>query len=338
MADPLGAEGIVLRRAALLRRYENGLDRDVQRIISQAFDRLEQLLLRQDPTAVSQGWQARRIQSLTKRADAIVADAYRDILKATASELRALGVLAGEATAAETVALAAAAGVAIAPLRLPSRNLLRAIAATDPIQGATLREWWSQQAGRTQNVFRRELQIGLTRRETIDQIVRRIRGRVIRTQGGGRVLQGGLLQLSRREATVAVRTAVNEVYNRAAALTLQENADLVWGLEWVATLDERTCIECALLDGKVWKMDDPALQIPPRHPNDRCTLISVFIPNKPRRRTTYAKWFAEQPEARQRRILGPGRLALLKGGASFTDLVNRDGRTLTLDELGAALR
>jgi SPP1 gp7 family putative phage head morphogenesis protein len=332
-------EELVLRRAAQLRRYENDLEARVRRILDMHFTRIEQLLLRQDPTQVSAGWQRARLEALFRRANEILSDAFGDVNVAVRGDLKELGGIAAKRTALETAAIAKSVALDWQPMRIPSRRLLAAIATTDPVQGAPLRLWWAQQLGRAQLAVRREIQLGMIRREPIEAIVRRIRGRVIRTVGNQRVLAGGVLETSVREATTIVRTAVNEIYNRSARLALEENADFIWGMEWVCVLDERTCLACGNLDGMRWRLDDPSQVIPPLHPNDRCTLIAVFEEGAPRRRESYPAWFARQTPERQRRILGKSRFALYQQGeVTFSDLVSRDHRTLTLAELGVALQ
>ena len=62
---------------------------------------------------------------------------------------------------------------------------------------------------------------------------------------------------------------------------VQEQSNDTWqhdhNIEYVmycATLDSYTCSECAELDGKVYKLDEKPVEIP-RHPNDRCTYVSL---------------------------------------------------------------
>lgn len=44
---------------------------------------------------------------------------------------------------------------------------------------------------------------------------------------------------------------------------------------WSATLDSKTCEECAALDGKFFDVDDDSRPEMPLHPNDRCCWINV---------------------------------------------------------------
>lgn len=46
-------------------------------------------------------------------------------------------------------------------------------------------------------------------------------------------------------------------------------------VEWIATLEQNTCNECARLDGKVFNLDDPRRPKLPRHPNCRCDWLPV---------------------------------------------------------------
>lgn len=54
-------------------------------------------------------------------------------------------------------------------------------------------------------------------------------------------------------------------------------------VQWLATLEENTCTECAKLDGKVFKLDDPKRPKVPRHPNCRCDYVP-YIPSVPKYR------------------------------------------------------
>jgi len=54
----------------------------------------------------------------------------------------------------------------------------------------------------------------------------------------------------------------------------RQNADVIDGVKWLATLDTRTCLQCAPLDGRIWppdQMDD--VPRPPAHPNCRCAVV-----------------------------------------------------------------
>ena len=71
-----------------------------------------------------------------------------------------------------------------------------------------------------------------------------------------------------------VRTEINRMHNDAAIKAYQS-----MGIEWytfLATLDARTCSACGALDGKHFKISEAHTgeNLPPMHPNDRCTTVS----------------------------------------------------------------
>jgi hypothetical protein len=71
------------------------------------------------------------------------------------------------------------------------------------------------------------------------------------------------------------------------------------------------------------------------HPNGRCSMIPVLRNVPPVQYQTGQEWFAQQPEATQRRILGAGRFdAWQSGRASLDDMVSRDWS----DDWGGSLR
>ena len=83
-----------------------------------------------------------------------------------------------------------------------------------------------------------------------------------------------------RRLNILGQMAVWELYNRGKLNRLREQNLKMRGLgqvgriEWVAwftTLDERTCSECAALDGQYWRIWD-TFPMPPLHPGCRCII------------------------------------------------------------------
>ncbi|PEP86087.1 minor capsid protein [Bacillus pseudomycoides] len=72
------------------------------------------------------------------------------------------------------------------------------------------------------------------------------------------------------------RTETSRVYNEAANQSYRDYG--VTKVEWLATLERRTCARCAALHGKKYKIDNnPPI---PLHPHCRCTLVPVEIGGK----------------------------------------------------------
>ena len=166
----------------------------------------------------------------------------------------------------------------------------------------------------------------------------------------------GALFTRNRSARAHLQNAVMTGGNDGTITAYQEMD--VRNLKWMATLDGRTCMQCASLDGKVFKMGD-YLAWPPLHNSCRCKVVEDFgdtdiqrgaledkelkRPDNPERvdpylvkgNTKFKDWLPTTSEEFQKEYLGPTRYKLYKEGKykieNFTD---RHGRLYTLEELG----
>lgn len=141
-----------------------------------------------------------------------------------------------------------------------------------------------------------------------------------------------------RALTIA-RTEHLRAYRSASLDTYRANADILRGWQWRASASRRTCPLCLAMDGREFALSQPF----PAHPNCRCTMIPL-IRNRPApERVLGADWFAQQDEATQRTILGPGAFDLYRSGRiTLNDLVEvrtdpRWGPTLYRRSIGDAL-
>lgn len=173
--------------------------------------------------------------------------------------------------------------------------------------------------------------------------------------------------VTRKDALKIARTGIQ----KAAALAgdeyreQPENRELIKGVQAVATLDTRTCVVCAALDGKWWSYEpDPTAdglyeQRPryPLHPSDRCVLVDVLkspdeiglpglkFPKSTRASMdgqvpdalTFPDWLKSQPVGIQKSVLGPSRWELWKSGKLDFEDFSFAGKARTLDELGDVL-
>lgn len=228
----------------------------------------------------------------------------------------------------------------------PTVEQLQAIVMKRPFQGRILREWaQGLEQGRTQKVHD-QIRIGLVEGETVDQIVRRVRG----TQA--MVYADGVLQVSRRDAESVVRTAVTHIASGASEALYARNADLISGVRWVSVLDSRTTPVCQARDGKVYEPGKGPR--PPAHWNCRSTTTPVTksfrdlgidldevdagtrasMNGQVPADQTYGAWLAKQPAAFQDEVLGKAKgLLFRKGGLTVDKFVDRSGHAYTLDEL-----
>lgn len=81
-------------------------------------------------------------------------------------------------------------------------------------------------------------------------------------------------ELTRREAITITRTFIQTANVNAQEAVYKANDGLFKGYKYVATLDSRTCFQCAVADGAVYgpHEEKPFL---PRHPRCRCLYIPI---------------------------------------------------------------
>ena len=153
-------------------------------------------------------------------------------------------------------------------LALPSNAQLKAIVTAQPFQGRILKDWFDGLAQKDADRVKDAIRIGLTQNQTVDDMVRRIRGTKAKKY------QDGILEISRRDAAAVVRTAVSHSAQRARTEVFNANADIVHKVQYVATLDSRTTLYCATHDGKVYDLgQQPVL---PAHWNCRSVYVVYF--------------------------------------------------------------
>jgi len=233
---------------------------------------------------------------------------------------------------------------------LPDPDYLQQLVTSKPFQGAVLSDWFSGLTSNTQDRVAQQVNLGLAQGETVDQLVARLRGTKANSY------TDGAFQTTRREAEAIARTAANHVSSATREAVFSQNDDLVSGMMWVATLDDRTCPVCGKLDGKVFTVDGKGARPPgpPNHYQCRCTLSPVlkswkelgfsFDDTTPASRAsangvvpgalTYPQWLKTESVDTQNEALGPVRADLFRSGelrlSQFTD---DRGNLLTLEQL-----
>jgi len=229
----------------------------------------------------------------------------------------------------------------------PAVGLVYSAALSRPMQGKYLREWFSTLSANKGKAVSDAIRLGVVEGETIDQIVRRLRGtRAAR-------YRNGIMSIHRRHAEAVTRTAVNHVVTNARRAVIDKNADLVKGWQYVATLDGRTTDICMSLDGQVYATREEG-PTPPQHINCRSTITPVVkswkelgfkkseVPEGTRAsmngqvsaKETYQTWLKKQPAGFQNDVLGKTKAKLFReGGVTLDRFVDSTGRSYTLAEL-----
>lgn len=222
----------------------------------------------------------------------------------------------------------------------PSLSKLKAAVEARPFQGRILKEWFSGLADGDTRRVSDAVRVGMVQGQTLDQIVRRIRG----TRAAG--FKDGILEVSRREASAVVRTSIGHVANYASEELYAANADIVKGVQWISTLDGRTSAVCRARDGQVYAIGKGPR--PPAHWNCRSRTVPYLgetsikgvrasatgpVPSD----MTYNDWLKAQSTAVQDDILGKAKGRLFReGGVTLDRFVDQSGKELSLQQMAKA--
>ncbi|KNY20438.1 hypothetical protein AKJ13_22320 [Methylobacterium sp. ARG-1] len=340
MLDAQVSHSVGLQRlgTGILRRILALLNRTDADLVEQIRTRLDGV----EPGTFDTDFATGRLKGLLDAVRALNADVYARIQAALLKE--GLNLASYEAEYQSNVL------AEHVPVRLdivqPTTEQLQAIVMKRPFQGRVLREWaQGLEQGRTTKVHD-AIRIGMVEGETVDQIVRRVRG----TQAMG--YKDGVLEITRRDAEAVVRTAVNHIASGASEAVYERNADLISGVRWVSVLDSRTTAVCQARDGKVYEPGKGPR--PPAHWNCRSTTTPVTksfrdlgidldevdagtrasMNGQVPADLTYGAWLAKQPASLQDEVLGKAKgLLFRKGGLTVDKFVDRSGHAYTLDEL-----
>ena len=331
-----------VRHQIHLGRYATGLVRRIIAVLNETDADIVDQIIKVDPTGAGGSWSLKRLNRLLEDIRAINSDAYKLLRQRARQELGELAVYEADFQARvlrTTIKLDL-------NITQPTRQMLVAVVNERPIRGALLKDWVAELSRGRQRQVESAIRIGLVEGETIDQIVKRVRGT--------RALQfkDSALALSRRHTEAFVRTAVNHTATGARELLYQENNDLMKGVKWVSTLDGRTTPVCRARDGKVYPVN--AGPRPPAHIGCRSATSPIVksweelgfslgemdagtrasMDGQVPADLTYGPWLKRQPVEFVDDVLGKTRSQLFrKGDLAIDKFVDDKGRPYTLDEL-----
>jgi len=118
------------------------------------------------------------------------------------------------------------------------------------------------------------------------------------------------------KALTVARTETLRSY-RMGNFEQYRESGLVSGYKRLAAHDSRVCPGCLFRDGELIDSLDGEFD---EHPNGRCTAVPVVIGIPAAKWESGVKWFAGQPEATQREILGSQRFDAWKSGVDLKDM------------------
>jgi len=146
--------------------------------------------------------------------------------------------------------------------------------------------------------------------------------------------------------------------NAARLSAFRKSADLLLGVRQISTLDSHTCLICMAYSNGEWDLDGNPINGttlpfdggPPRHFNCRSVLVGISKSPLLRdrngtrasddgqidRKISFDDFLKRKPQAYVDEVLGKGRADLWrKGKITCRDLLNSEGRIMSLEELRA---
>jgi len=247
---------------------------------------------------------------------------------------------------------------------LPTSSVIKALAADPLLEGLPLSDWWSRQSAGLKRSFASQVRLGILSNETQQQIISRVFGSPKKGIPG----IGFPEETLRRNASTMVHDTIAQVTNDARMAVYKENEDIAKGYYQLSTLDSHTSKTCIAYAGAEWDLDYSPINatvLPydggcPRHPNCRSMILMILksykelgypnIKEPPpatrasdegpiRADTSFDSYLNRKTVAQQNAQLGKGRAQLWRDKKiTLSDLVNGQGRELTLKELTASLK
>lgn len=193
------------------------------------------------------------------------------------------------------------------------------------IEGKLLKTFYEDWSQKTKDRVTGAIRLGVAQGQTIEQLVRALKG----TQKAR--YRDGLLDATRRDLGLIVKTSIAHVNAQARAVVYERNADIVKGEEFLAVLDGRTSELCRSLSGR--EFDVGKGPMPPLHMACRSLRVPVlddgldFLDGagrqfargakgveRVRADLTYYEWLKTQPKGFQDDVLGKTRGQLFRKG------------------------
>jgi SPP1 gp7 family putative phage head morphogenesis protein len=333
---------LAIKHGVYLERYTRREIREVIKILEQSADEIVKKI-----ESTGGEWTKKRLYEVLSDTKRILQTTFGSVADKTKEDFNELAVYEIGKVERDFIS---GLPVKIDTTSVAPEQLLSAIQSLPASQGSTLGELMDGWSRNTVQRFVSAIRLGVVQGETVQQMIVRVRGRSV---GRGRY-EGGVLKTTTRGAAAYVRTAVAHVNNTARQTFYEDNDDIIKGLQYVATLDNRTCLQCGPLDGQVFAVDGSKPDLP-QHPNCRCLYAPVVksweelgidlaeapdgtrasmdgqVPDK----TTYQDWLKRQSKETQEDVLGIQRAALFRSGKPLDDMIDASGNVLTLKQMQA---
>ena len=282
----------LIRHQTYLLRYSGSLRNRMNGLLERTEDTIGMLIrdkLR-NTTGLTSASEVRRMEALLEAVTTLRSGAWADANTLLLDEMAELGY---QEPIHMSGILQSVAPVVVETVLPPARQL-RAIVNSRPFDGALLKDW---AAGLQREDIRRihgAIQLGIVAGEGSDAIARRVIGT--------NALRGtdGVMQMTRRQVEAITRTAVQHIANNARNDFMVENADVLTGEMFVATLDSGTTPVCRANDGKVFNVGKGPR--PPLHIACRSLRVASFdgevLGQRPAKASTTKQLLREYSDAK----------------------------------------
>lgn len=328
----------IARQIELLRLSKSETE-ELLTVLAEADAAIEERLIRSVASATT----AANLRRLREQISSIILVSHRT-LRDRFDDL--VEMVAGDEAAAQIEAIGRALPTGVAEgfgvSGLTTERLIAAIQSS-PMDGAPLRDWFRQyqrnDLERTWRAIRRGMIIG----QSTDEIVRSVLGsRALRFKDGAR-------EVTRRGLRTLVRTVTNHAAAEARSALFAANDRLIEAVQWVSTLDLRTSVICASLDGKLFPTRSGPR--PPMHPNCRSTVVPVLrgwralgltglaagarasMDGQVAADVTFEDWLRRRSDDDQDAVLGQTGGRLFRAGMGIESFLGPGLQPLTIDEL-----
>jgi SPP1 gp7 family putative phage head morphogenesis protein len=321
-----------------LQRYSTQVVREILEVLIQSQNDIISKLSGADLTDFSQ----RRLQSMLVEVRKLTTEAYGVLQEKLNGKLTETAHYESDFNAKLIEKLLP---VEITLIR-PAIETLSALVTSKPMQGRFIADEAKDLDAVSVKRIEQAIRIGVIEGETTPDIIRRIRGSKALNY------KDGILQRSRDDVERLVRTSITHITARARDELYRANESVVKAWRFTATLDRRTTVICASLDGQVFDLSTGPM--PPRHPNCRSSSTPILkswqelgidakeltestrasMDGQVPETLTYQDWLKKQPQDVVEDVLGKTKAKLFnEGGLTLDRFVDFKGEVYTLDEL-----
>ena len=225
-------DDMYLRHQVQLSQYSTGQMQIMSDILKVSHDKIVAILNRKDITKFNRERQLVLLRDVSK----LLSDAYAGGATYSKAESKKLAKVESKFNHEALVELSPEEQ---AMMRVTGTTIAAAAAST-PYQGGTMGKWYASLEANERRVVVGTIRQGFVLGRTNSEVVNDLRP---------------VFNKATNDLKTVVRSGVQHMASVARQLTLEENSDIVDGIEWLSTLDGRTTIEiCAPRDGMAYTL------------------------------------------------------------------------------------